>query len=649
MATSFNQQFDQLGSWRQGLLHDLDALGDWMQSHDLLVPAVQERLQRLETQIRADRVMVAFVAEFSRGKSELINAIFFAGYGRRIMPASAGRTTMCPTELAYDPSVSPCLRLLPIETRLQPQALMEWRLVPEKWERVDLDVNDALQLSSAMEKVAETVRVDVPKARALGFWHDDAPEDNLPVDAKGTVEIPKWRHALINMAHPLLKQGLVVLDTPGLNAIGAEPELTVSLIPQAQAAVFILSADAGVTRSDLSIWREHLLVDQAGRSSRLVVLNKIDTLWDELSTPEAIERQIAEQQRTTAEILELPLDQVMPVSAQKGLLAKVQGNDRLLAESRLPELELALVRRLVDTRREILASAVAAGVGDLRLEAGRLAQMRRRDLTEQAQELRSLRGKNDVVIQQMKLRIQQEQAEFESSRVRIHALRSVHQKLLEQIFDRLQADTLKEETRRIKEALSQPGIKFGVKSVYAKTFERLLLLLQEVENLNTEIQAMLAGAYRQLNADFGFSLQLPREADLARFHRDLRLLERSHVQFLGFGNALKLAQPEFCDRLVRALLTRLRSIFDAALTEIEIWNKAASSLLDGQLRERRRNFSRRIEAIERIEQAAGGLDDRILEFEEQENRLDELQNRLASLSANLQSDSVSTLGNVLQS
>jgi hypothetical protein len=327
---------------------------------------------------------------------------------------------------------------------------------------------------------------------------------------------------------------------------------------------------------------------------------------------------------------------VLPVSAQKGLLAKVQGNDRLLAESRLPELELALVRRLVDTRREILTSAVAAGLGDLRSEAGRMAQMRRRDLAEQAQELRSLRGKNDLVIQQMKLRIQQEQTEFESSRVRIHALRSVHQKLLEQIFDRLQASTLKEETRRIKEALSQPGIKFGVKSVYAKTFERLLFLLQEVENLNTEIQAMLGAAFRQLNADFGFSLQLPREADLARFHRDLRLLERSHVQFLGVGNALKLAQPEFCDRLVRALLTRLRSIFDAALTEIEIWNKAASSLLDGQLRERRRNFTRRIEAIERIEQAAGGLDDRILEFEEQESRLDELQHRLASLSNGLQ-------------
>ena len=80
--------------------------------------SVRERLQRLEEQVRTDKIMVAFVAEFSRGKSELINAIFFAGYGRRIMPASAGRTTMCPTELGYEAALPSSLRLLPIETRL---------------------------------------------------------------------------------------------------------------------------------------------------------------------------------------------------------------------------------------------------------------------------------------------------------------------------------------------------------------------------------------------------------------------------------------------------------------------------------------------------------------------------------------------------
>ena len=235
-------------------------LAEWMRDHDLMNAAVEERLRQLESQVRADKVMVAFVAEFSRGKSELINAIFFAGYGRRIMPATAGRTTMCPTELGYDADVPPCLRLLPIESRLEAQALMEWRKAPEKWVQVDLDVNDPAQLAQMMEKVAEVCYVTQDDARALGFWNDNQPDDNPPIGQDGLVEVPKWRHALINIAHPLLRQGLVILDTPGLNAIGAEPELTVSLIPQAHAVVFILGADTGVTKSDLTIWREHLMI-----------------------------------------------------------------------------------------------------------------------------------------------------------------------------------------------------------------------------------------------------------------------------------------------------------------------------------------------------------------------------------------------------
>ena len=128
---SFNKQFDLHAAWRREFALRLKMLGEWLKSHDLLDAAVEESLQKLESQVRTDKVMVAFVAEFSRGKSELINAIFFAGYGRRIMPASAGRTTMCPTELGYDAEIPPCLRLLPIEPRLQPKALMEWRMAPE--------------------------------------------------------------------------------------------------------------------------------------------------------------------------------------------------------------------------------------------------------------------------------------------------------------------------------------------------------------------------------------------------------------------------------------------------------------------------------------------------------------------------------------
>ena len=639
---SFNEQFDQHGAWRREFALRLKLLAEWMRGHDLLNAAVEERLRRLEAQVRSDKVMVAFVAEFSRGKSELINAIFFAGYGRRIMPASAGRTTMCPTELGYDAEVPPCLRLLPIETRLQTHALMEWRAVPEKWTRIDLDVNDPRQLAQALEKVAEVRHVTKDDARALGFWHDENIDDNPLVSADGLIEVPKWRHALINIAHPLLKQGLVILDTPGLNAIGAEPELTVSLIPQAHAVVFILAADTGVTKSDLAIWREHLITEDDENISRLVVLNKIDTLWDALSSPQQVQAQIERQRTSSADILGLPVAQVIPVSAQKGLVAKVTRDEALLEASCLPNLELALAEGIMGKRQRILRAAVAGGIAELRIEAGRSIHVRRRDLAEQMDELRGLKGKNASVIKHMRARIEQEQTEFDSSGARIHAVRSVHLKLLREVFNLLGTPTLKTELVELTFALKQPGIKFGVKKAYGQTFSRLRDALRRAETTSVEIHTMLMASFKQLNAEFGFSLQTPRAPELTRYERDLDQIERSHLQYLGVTNVIKLSQPDFSERLVRALSTRLRVVYESALGEFELWNKSAAAQLDAQLRERRRTFSRRIEAIERIQNAATGLDERMGEIDVQEVTLNALDAKLTELTSHLAGTPIDT-------
>ena len=635
MAISFNEQFDQHGTWRREFALRLKLLAEWLKDNELLDAAVEERLHRLEGQVRSDKVMVAFVAEFSRGKSEMINAIFFAGYGRRIMPAGAGRTTMCPTEMGYDADVPPCLRLLPIETRLQPQALMEWRMVPEKWTRIDLDVNNPQQLALALEKVAETLKVTQDQARALGFWHNQESDDNPMLDAQGMVEVPRWRHALINIAHPLLKQGLVILDTPGLNAIGAEPELTVSLIPQAQAVIFILGADTGVTKSDLAIWREHLITEAGETNTRLVVLNKIDTLWDALSTPEQIQAQIDRQKANTAEILGLAANQVIAVSAQKGLVAKVTDDADLLCQSCLPALEDALGRGMMCKRQQILGSAMALGVSDLRTEMGRVINIRKRDLTEQMMELKSLQGKNASVIKHMRSRISQEQTEFDLGGAKIHAVRSVHLKLLREVFGILGSTALKKEMAELTAALMQKGLKLGVKRAYGETFANLRASLERVQALSGEIQTMLAATFRQLNAEHGFSLQAPTEPQVLRYLDDLNAVQRSHLQYLGIGNAFKLAQPEFADRLVRALSTRLRGIRESALADIELWSKSAAAQLDAQLRERRRSFIRRIEAIDRIQQAAGGLEERISEIQQQDTSLNQLDVKLAELTAYL--------------
>jgi len=638
LTASFNQQFDQHGVWRRNFAHRLKWLARWLNENELLNQSVAERLRDVESQLRTSKVMVAFVAEFSRGKSELINAIFFAGYGRRIMPASAGRTTMCPTELGYDPAQPASLRLLPIETRLEPHSLAHWRDEQDRWTEIAIDVENAEQLSQSMSKVAEVRWVPVDQAKALGFWNDDSPDDNPVPDSDGRVEIPRWRHAVLNMPHPLLEQGLVILDTPGLNAIGAEPELTVSLIPQAHAVVFILGADTGVTRSDLSIWREHLVTEGDNTDTRIVVLNKIDTMWDILSTPAQVDAQIQRQRKSAAEFLGVPLSQVLPVSAQKGLQAKIRRDLPLLQASRLPALEAVLGEGLLGKRETMLRLAVDAGVNALRTEATRILNVRQRDLSEQALELQGLRGKNGSVIRHMRTRIEQEQTEFEGSNTRILALRSVQGKLLREVYAVLGSTALKADMGRLAAALKRRGIKFSVRKVYGETFDALRNNLREVQATTAEIQSMLHATFRQLNAEHGFTLQAPPEPDLSSFEQQLGQIEKSHVHYLGVGNLIKLAQPDFCDKLVRALASRLRVVNEAAMTEVERWSKGAGAQLDAQLKERRRTFTKRIEAVERIQGAAGNLDERLAELAAQEAHVAELHRRLGELTSVLASN-----------
>jgi hypothetical protein len=415
----------------------------------------------------------------------------------------------------------------------------------------------------------------------------------------------------------LLKQGLVILDTPGLNAIGAEPELTVSLLPQAHSIVFILGADTGVTQSDLRIWREHLLPSGQSDSGRLVVLNKIDTLWDELSTPEEIQRQIQRQREMSAQILQIGSDQVIAVSAQKGLVAKINGDAPLLTASHIPELEQALVQRIIAQRQALLTSSIGATLDDLVNYVGHITHTRIRDLTEQLQELESIRGKNSSVIKHMRLRIEQEQQEFDNSGARIQAVRSVHLKLLRNLFDVLSDTNVRQEVTGLIERLREPGLKWGVKKTYQHTFERLRGLFDRSNTLVDEITNMLTNTFAQLNAELGLSLQVPVRPDLSKYITNLDEIERSHVQYLSVGHMIKLTQAEFTERLGRALVSRLRGVYESASNDLELWNKSCASQLDVQLRDRRKNYIRRVEAVTRIQDAAGGLDERMGELHHQ--------------------------------
>ena len=135
------RDLEQYSQWRQGVMAAVANYRDWVVQADLADAATEQRLARSLSKLADDKLSVAFVAEFSRGKSELINSIFFAYLGQRLVPSAGGRTTMCPTELMYDPAYPACIRLLPIETRAENLSTSDYRDDLHAWTVLPLQLD----------------------------------------------------------------------------------------------------------------------------------------------------------------------------------------------------------------------------------------------------------------------------------------------------------------------------------------------------------------------------------------------------------------------------------------------------------------------------------------------------------------------------
>ena len=172
-ARELAARFEAYGDWRRRLSAGVSAMHEWLAEQDLADAQVDLRVQRLLERLHQDKLVVAFVAEFSRGKSELINAIFFADFGQRLLPSAAGRTTMCPTEILHDPSRPPSIRLLPIETRLKDGTVAELKNYADEWVTLPLDLGSAERMSDALGRVSQVKRVPVALARRYGLHDED--------------------------------------------------------------------------------------------------------------------------------------------------------------------------------------------------------------------------------------------------------------------------------------------------------------------------------------------------------------------------------------------------------------------------------------------------------------------------------------------
>ncbi len=339
------------------------------------------RLRILHGRLEHERLQLAVLGQFKRGKSTFINALL----GADVLPTGVIPLTAIATFIAWGhaPLVS----------------------VHFKGER------------RALEFAAQTP--DAIRDVLFRFVAEEAnPKNHLGVER-------------VELLYPadILANGTVIIDTPGVGStLQHNTEAALQVLPECDAALFVVSADPPITEVELNYLRR--LKSKTARV--FFVLNKADYLKpaDKSSVTEFLQMVLVEKSLIETD------GRIFCISARDGLTAKQNGNDQLLQVSGIAELEEHLVRALASEKIRWLEDAVRSRAADIVTQALAELGLRTRALNMPIEELAA---KSDEFGQAL-LAIE------EQRRTTRDLLAGDHRRLREALDSRI--DSLRQETAR---------------------------------------------------------------------------------------------------------------------------------------------------------------------------------------------------------
>ncbi|MGH8618714.1 MAG: dynamin family protein [Burkholderiales bacterium] len=616
MSSELEQQVAYYQRWRDQMIAGIESYKQWLDANGYADIQQSLRIYDLIESLKNDRMTLAFLAEFSRGKTELINAMFFSDFKKRLLPSNIGRTTMCPTEIFHDATDEPYIKLLPIETRKRQESVNVLKRQAVEWIKIKLNVESSDAMAVAMQHLVETKSVSIEEAKALGLWDETNPEITTVVVKDDHVDVPSWRHAMISYPHPLLKSGLTVLDTPGLNALGTEPELTLSMIPNAHAVLFLLAMDTGVTKSDLEVWQRYV---QPAVTRRIAVLNKIDLMWDDLKSQEEIDTAVDRQLETTATLLNLSSNHVLAISAQKALIARVKEDGPLLKKSGIERLEHLLASEIIPAKQEILRSAVEREIGGM-VDASKLAVDSQLASTHgELKELSVLSGKNKAVAQAMVQRLEKEREGYSAT---VRSFRETYTTMMNRgkvMLDQLGDAQLQQILYKDKEFIEGSWTTAGLWTEMQKLFQ---VFIEHSNKLlafsNEQIKGYVDAAYQEFHKKYGFPLLTPPALNLERHTLKMTQLMETTKEFCHNPANLARYKKQVIGKFYEELVEQARQVFEMTRGEAEDWLKKALVPINHQLKEHEGILSRRVDNVKKIRDNIGSVDDRAKFLQQQQ-------------------------------
>ena len=593
---SIEASLASLRAWRGEVAAALAAFRRWAMTGRLIDEHAATRLAHLEQRLAGERLTIAFVAEQSRGKSELINALFFAGQGARLLPASGGKI-LCPVEILWDPSRPPSIRLLPIETRDEGHALREYFADPQAWREDPLDPRNPESIAAACEVLTQMRQ------------------------ANGAA-VPRWRYAIVNYPHPVLAAGVALLDTAGLATLASEPELSFHRVPDAAAVVFVVSAENAVAEADRALWSDHVATISGIHDSCFVVLNKIDGLREAGRAEGQVLTEIDRQVRIVAEALQVDPTRIFALSAKQGLNAKLAGDRDGLLRSRLYRLEQALARGMTRQRRLAHATEVRAEARGVLAETRALITSRLSFARDQVEDLEALQGRNQKLIDAITRKAGVERGRIEQARATLDGMKAAHDRHARELEKLLDPAAARQDAAATRQAVAGTTFSRGIGEILDRYFDEAREKLRHAVQVIVEERAIMVNVGRKMTHDYKIATVETAEFGTERFFVELDRIQEACAREFGGGSRMFLKSRQALGTLFfDTAAANVIRIFEIADRETRAWMGAFVRPLETQLASYQEQSYSRIEGMGRIQTAETDLI----------ARLDELRRLAASM------------------
>lgn len=613
-------------SWRYGVTTQIVRVADFLRGYGYSNTATEEMFDALTAKVDGARVNIIFIAEAGRGKSELINALFFADLGRRLLPSGESHATRCITEVRFDRARKIGVKLLPVETREAPRRFADIYADESQWQHIDFDANNASSIDAAFAALAETRRVTVVDAVSWGLHSDTL--GNSSNDG-GWVDVPKWRYAIINFPHSLLDAGLVVIDTPGLAALTAEPEFGRENIPTADSVIVLLDAGEGVTKSDLAIWKEKLggsrsfrdrEKDESGQA-RIVVINKIDRLH----SPEALDPKEADRKwlgeidkrvQDVSDLMRIEAVKVVPVSALLALQGAFDGDEDARHRSRLHELERAIATHLPEHREAELGKDILNTLSSTLESVQAGLDQRRFETLDGLRGLADIRNKNLALSEALSRETGDQRDLLLAALEELRSIKPIHAKLANELASLTSPETAKSDavatTALIASAMLSAKINGMLADYFAVTRNRIAAFDAKLDEIKTLFGNFGEKHFRLIGIGHY-------EVHPFATHRFLTEVEKAETEaatdLMKSGDMLTRRSNGIAEQFESHIAPRVVRVLEIANRESASWMRGVFMGIEQPLEKLHNRLLERADKVEQVRSAELDLAEKIAELQ----------------------------------